>query len=211
MGQAVTTRRALGNEPASEHIVQLFDDAASAADALASFVMDGLEGQETVLVVADPAKWRLATQRSVRGPIYFSKAIVSGQLIVLDSLGILDRLQKLGGPDPLVFDQVVGTLVHRLGLQERRLRVYGDMVDRLAMEAEFKAAHELEELWNALMERQPFTLLCGYSAVHFGDPASGRSLRELCHSHSQVRTKSDDLLATFLLHSAVPGAAITIS
>lgn len=76
------------------------------------------------------------------------------------------------------------------------------MVDVLAAEGEFSAALELEEIWNELGALQQFTLFCGYSAVHFGNPVTSAALRSICDAHSHVQSNSQDMLATFLVSAA---------
>ena len=66
-------------------------------------------------------------------------------------------------------------------------------------EGDIMGAHDLEELWNALGEREAFTLFCGYSTVHFGDPRSGNALRQICQLHSHVHMSPRDLLGSFLV------------
>jgi hypothetical protein len=51
----------------------------------------------------------------------------------------------------------------------------------------------------------PFDLLCGYSAVNFGNPRSADALRRIGAAHGHLRANRRDLLATFLLRTAVPG------
>jgi MEDS: MEthanogen/methylotroph, DcmR Sensory domain len=185
-----------------DHAAQLFDDEGSTAHALAAFTAQGLEREETVLIVASPHRWRLAARPTGQRARRFSEALESGQLTVLDSLDTLARLRRPNGPDPLLFDQIVGDMVRRLRGRGAPLRVYGDMVDQLALEADFMAALQLEELWNDLLRVEPCALLCGYSAVHFGNPSSALSLRRICGAHARVGAKSTDLLATFLLGAA---------
>ena len=94
---------------------------------------------------------------------------------------------------------MIGGIVRRLGARDGRLRIYGEMVDLLVAEGDVRGAHDLEELWNELGEREPFTLLCGYSTVHFGDPRSGGALRQVCQLHSHVHVHQRDILGSFLL------------
>ena len=84
-------------------------------------------------------------------------------------------------PNRIAFDEIVGTLVARLA-EQGRVCIYGEMVDVLAARGQYKAAYQLEVLWNALGKREPFTLFCGYSSAHFGDPKTaailGQDLRD---------------------------------
>jgi hypothetical protein len=58
-------------------------------------------------------------------------------------------------------------------------------------------------LWNDLRARTPFTLFCGYSSEHFGDPLTAGSLRSICRSHCHAISHPNDILGSFLLRNHV--------
>ena len=57
----------------------------------------------------------------------------------------------------------------------------------------------LERLWNELSEREPFTLLCGYSAAHFIDAHALPALHAICGAHTRVQKHTSDLLGNWLI------------
>ena len=79
------------------------------------------------------------------------------------------------------------------------MHVYGEMVDILAEQGRFDAAHELELLWNELAARKSLTLLCGYASVRFGDVRDAAALHRIC-AHTAVHADAGDLLGTWLLN-----------
>lgn len=99
------------------------------------------------------------------------------------------------------FDRTIGDLVRRLS-PGAPLRIYGEMVDLLAAQGDFRGAHAIELLWNHLAAECSFTLLCGYSAVHFGHPRSSTALELICRAHTRVDTGPADHLTGFLVHKA---------
>jgi hypothetical protein len=108
-------------------------------------------------------------------------------------------------PDRALFNATVGALVTELAGSGRPARIYGEMVDVLAAQGAYAAACELEELWNALGTRHPFTLLCGYRAAHFGDPRKADGLRRICAAHSELLSNPSDVLGSFLLRAQQAG------
>jgi hypothetical protein len=60
---------------------------------------------------------------------------------------------------------------------------------------------QLESLFDELRAREPFTLFCGFSAVHFGDPRTADALRRVCRAHSRVRANPFDPLGAYLLQT----------
>jgi hypothetical protein len=81
----------------------------------------------------------------------------------------------------------------------RPVRVYGEMVDNLAVRGDYAHAILLESMWNALATRYTFTLFCGYSAISFGDPRRGDMLRKICAAHTHVSADDRDPLGAFLV------------
>jgi hypothetical protein len=108
---------------------------------------------------------------------------------------------RLDVPSGIAFDEVVGSLVARLS-NGKRVTIYGEMVDVLAARGNYKAAQQLEYLWNDLGQRESYTLFCGYASGHFGDPKTAKVLADICDSHGHLHRKRDDLLAEYLLQQA---------
>ena len=193
----------------SEHIVQFFDSDESRAECVAQFLADGIRLREPAIVVAKPSNWAaVAEQLGVLG-IPVQTAIDDGMLVVRDATDTLRRLCRHGVPDADAFETIVGKPVAAMAQRGTRVRAYGEMVDILAQRGELAEAIKLEHLWNALGERVPFFLMCGYSAAHFVATATHRALREICGAHTAVHRHAQDPLATWLLNSAhnAPGAS----
>ena len=182
----------------SEHHLQLFDSSRSLAETVCGFLMAGFRRGEAILVVATPEHRELLACKLEEAGLNIREATRANRLVMLDASQTLDKFMRQDVPNPIAFDEVVGTLVGRLS-SDRRVCIYGEMVDVLAAQGKYKAAHTLEELWNALGEREWFTLFCGYASGHFGDPKSARALNDICNAHSHLHRKKDDLLAEFLL------------
>jgi len=186
-------------DSASEHTVQLFDSSKSLADSVAQFLVTGLERGENVLFVATPEHRELLTKRLADLGWSVRTLIAANRMVVLDAAQTLDKFMRQDTPSPVAFDEVVGSLVHRLA-NGKRLWIYGEMVDVLVARGNYRAAQQLEETWNALGQRECFTLFCGYASGHFGDPRTAKALAGICAAHDHVHRKSSDILAEFLLN-----------
>jgi hypothetical protein len=184
----VTQNSPIGGEgPAAQHIVQLFDSTESLVETVSAFVRDGLIQGDAVLVVMRLPQWNSIASRLSSRNVALSDAIGSGQLTVLDVARTLARIMWYGTPIRGLFDEVVGQTVRQIRSRGAQLRVYGDMVDALAEDGNFHAAHELEKLCSDLVAQEPMTLLCGYSAATFYSPEASETFRSICRSHTDVR------------------------
>ena len=184
----------------AEHIVQLFDTIDSLANVVSAFLNEGWEAGDHLLVAAKPAHWSRTADRLERRGCPVAQAIRSGRLSVLDAATTLARITRFGAVDRQLFVEHIGGLVGRLVAEASgSVRIYGEMVELLAEEGDLRAAQQLEQLWNELGERQPYLLLCGYSAAHFADPQALPALHAICGAHTRVQTNTSDLLGNWLV------------
>lgn len=182
----------------SEHHLQLFDSSKSLAETVSAFLLEAFHRGEPLLIVATPEHRELLSRRLEDGGLSVREAIAANVLVILDAAQALDKFMRRNTPNAIAFDEVVGSLIARLS-NGKRVCIYGEMVDVLAAQGHYQAAHQLEELWNALGRRESFTLFCGYASGHFGDPKTAKVLADICKAHSHLHRKPDDLLAEFLL------------
>jgi hypothetical protein len=171
---------------------------------VATFLAEGFDAGDTLLVVARPKHWKGIAKYLKRAGRAVDAAISTRRLIVLDASATLASFMRRGAIEPDLFEEVIGSSVGERANGARALRIYGEMVDLLAEEGNFDAAHELEELWNGLGQRYAFTLLCGYAAAHFTDAVTASALGAICNAHTRVDTTSDDALGNWVLKKADP-------
>jgi len=191
--------RVLHGDVASEHLVQLFDEPDSRVEAVAAFLYRGWLAGAPLLVVARPINWALIGARLEVMGCPVADTIAAGRLVALDAATTLASFLEAGGPNARLFQEQVGRTVSRLS-KLGRLNAYGEMVDILAEQGRFDAAHELEILWNRLAATESITLLCGYASAHFGDARDAEALHRICRAHTGVHADAGDLLGTWLLN-----------
>ena len=160
---------------------------------------DGLLAGDGVLMVMTLPHWEAITRRCRDNGVDVATARASGWLTVRDAHEALAEFMERDQPNWPLFNASIGTLVRGLSVTGARLRIYGEMVDILARANEFMAAEQLEEFWNRLREEAAFTLFCGYSAEHFGNPRDRATLRHICELHTHVESDPRDVLGSFLL------------
>ena len=195
----------VGNGAAAQHSMQLFDSRDSVADAVSGFIAEGVEAGDVVLAVMRRETWESTARRLRERGVDPAVAQASGGLTVLDAAATLETFLVNGRIDQKLFEDSVGTLVWALASSDRRLRIYGEMVDVLASTGDFGSRCSSRRAGTTLRAETPFTLFCGYSAENFGNPKLSETLQLTCLAHSHIRTNPRDPLATFLLESASSG------
>lgn len=208
VGTSFVRVQALSSTDRFPHIVQLFDSEESRARVVAAYLLEGLACGETLLAVMLPENWKRTARRLQDSGVSVRTAIDRGRLTVLDAEESLAECTLNDWPVEERLDRSAGALVRELRRRGPALRVYGEMVDLLARDGNFRSAQRMESLWHELASREPFTLFCGYSSVHFGHPSSLGALKSICATHTRVESEPRDLLAHWLTEGATRGTSL---
>jgi hypothetical protein len=138
-----------------------------------------------------------------------AEAARSGLYRALDARDTLHALMPDGELDPDRFEQVIGTVIKAAGQGGHPVRAYGEMVSLLWDDGLVNAAVQLEEMWNQLARRHPFSLLCSYPAASVLGDARPGELAAVCHLHGAVAGLHPGLAVTrgFTFSRDAPAAA----
>jgi PAS domain S-box-containing protein len=170
---------------ARPHLVQFYKTDTFLGDAVADFLGEGLRGGEPAIVIATKPHRELFIERLRAKGIDVGGDVAAGRLMLLDARDTMQAFMAGDAPDPEKFFSTVGPILERLCTlaNTRRVRAFGEMVDLLWRDSQRNAALALEELWNQLLGRHDFSLLCAYVMDSFykqnGVPA-------VCAMHSHV-------------------------
>lgn len=172
----------------SSHGVQVYGDTSELADSVAAYLAAGFERGQPAVVVALPEHVRLFAEKLDGRGWSLAGAERDGLAVVADAEQTLASLLGPDGPVPARFERSVEALLDRAerGRPNQPVRVFGEMVDLLARRDCLAAANELERLWNALMTKRRFSLLCGYRLDVFDLRAQSDALPHICREHSHV-------------------------
>lgn len=195
--------RVLRGSVVSEHLVQLYDEPESRASGVATYLYQAWRAGSPMLVVSRPANWTMISVQLEGLGCPVAATIAEERLVVLDAETTLASFLRDGRPDPALYEETVGALVSRLA-RSPGLHIYGEMVDIMAGQGNLDGAHELEVLWNQLGARESFTLLCGYTSAHFGDPRDAAALHKICRAHTRAEAYPGDLMGAWLLDGRQP-------
>jgi PAS domain S-box-containing protein len=171
--------------PPRPHLVQFYETDTFLADAVAEFLAEGLRAGEPGVVIATKPHRELFIERLGAKGIDVGRDVAAGRLMFLDASDTMQAFMAGDAPDSEKFFSTIGPILERLcaHANTRRVRAFGEMVDLLWRDGQRNAALALEELWNQLLDRHDFSLLCAYVMDSFykqnGVPA-------VCATHSHV-------------------------
>jgi hypothetical protein len=171
------------------HAVRFYIDDTSLCRMVAGFIGDGLAAEQSAVIIATPAHCDGILEGLGELSFDYARLQSTGALQLLDAERVLSLFMKNGHPDPVAFRTTVGGMLQRSEVVRpgAPVRAYGEMVDWLWKRRATDAAIRLEVLWNALAQRHPFSLLCGYSMGNFYKQGA---YEQICGQHSHVVSAS---------------------
>ena len=176
----------LERPPAGTHAVQFYDDSDFLLQTVTQFLEHGLANGESALVVATARHTDAIIQRL--GKANVASALAQRRLVLADADAMLARFMVAGEPSAAAFASVLGHVLRELPAtaEGRRVRAFGEMVDRLWQEGQSAAAIRLEELWCTACDDRPIALLCAYCMSNFSRQRESPHFHEVCRLHSHV-------------------------
>ncbi len=187
------------------HGVQIYRHESELADSVTSYLTAGFEAGDPALVVACPEHWALFADALATRDCDIVELQAQGLLTVADAETTLAAFMSGGRPSPVRFAEVVGGVLDSISERhpDRRIRVFGEMVDLLCLRGERGAALALEDLWNRLARKRQFSVLCGYQLDVFDRAAQATTLPGVCRSHTHVQPAFDSTRLTVAVDRAL--------
>jgi MEDS: MEthanogen/methylotroph, DcmR Sensory domain len=168
------------------HGVQLYGAPDELVASVVAFASAGLDRGEAAILVAVPEHAPLFEGGLADAGWDVAAVKDAGLLLVAAAELLLASFMEAGAPSAERFERSVGGLIDATAGSDRRVRVFGEMVDVLVRRGETDAADELERLWNGLAATRDFSLLCGYRLDVFDGAVQTGTLPRVCRAHSHV-------------------------
>ncbi|MDQ4009113.1 MAG: MEDS domain-containing protein [Actinomycetota bacterium] len=187
-------RGLIANEPPPDnivdhghpHFVGFYETAGFLVNSVRDFLTPGLLTGGAAIVVATEPHRDSFDRALMEAGIEVHEMRRCGWFIELDAFEVLATFMVDGMPDAARFRASMEQLVFRAVESARDVKIYGEMVAVLWDEGNVAAAIELEDLWNDLATRHPFSLFCAYPMCAFDADASTEAFRRICRQHSRV-------------------------
>ena len=168
------------------HVVQFYGSDRELAANVSGYLAGGIEAGDSVVAVAtEPHRLAFEAELIAAGADT-GAAEASGRLLMLDAAETLQDFLDGGRLDHDRFEAALGGLVRQVASTGRPVRIYAEMVALLWDAGQVPLALELEELWNDLGSRFPFSLLCGYPAWLLADEPSAADIEAVRRVHTGV-------------------------
>jgi hypothetical protein len=173
----------------SEHFAQFYKSDSALNESLARFVAAGLKAGESVIVVATPEHLRELARCLAQRAVDLQAAVAEDRYITVDAEIGLASFMVQNWPDDQRFSHFVEHLIRRAAVNNRRVRVFGEMVALLWAGGQAAATVRLEHLWQQFCKTHSFSLFCAYPKAGFTkDPTD--SFAQICAAHTQILSES---------------------
>jgi PAS domain S-box-containing protein len=172
------------------HMVQFYAEDAGLIDGVSAYIGEALEEGNAALVLATAEHREALTLRLEARGLNIAAAMAEGRYVMLDAAETLSKFLLEGWPDPARYEETVARLVTAVKATARgnppKLAVFGEMVALLWARGKFETAIRLEQLWNELQQREPFSLRCAYPIRGFDRAEHADAFLAICSEHSHV-------------------------
>ena len=162
------------------HTVQFYRDERFLIDTITSFIKDGLDLNETVVLIMT------AQHRQMLHTTLTGDQLRNDKLKFFDVEDFLKFLMVQDGPNESQFMHGMETIFARAG-ETGQVRVFGEAVDVLCQEGKAAAALRLEELGNSLVLKHNCSVVCAYSLSAIYEKGGPDTLIKVCQLHGTVR------------------------
>jgi DcmR-like sensory protein len=153
------------------HFVEFYDTAAFPIDSIRDFFASGLVTGDAAIVVATDAHRDSFDRALIEAGIDLPETRRCGRLVSLDTSEAFATFMVDGMPDVERFRATMGQRVSRALENAREVRIYDEMAAVLWDQRNVAAAVAVEDLWNDLATRYPFSLFCAHPIHAFDTDA----------------------------------------
>jgi signal transduction histidine kinase len=170
----------------SAHFVQFYDSDGFLLDAVSDYVATAIRAGDAGVVIATPEHLAGVRVRLNAAGLDSDAAQANGCLHALDAADTLASFTVDGNLDAGRFAEVIGGVLARASMGDRRVCAFGEMVALLAADGDSAGAVQLERLWNELQQTVKFSLFCAYPMQQFGADGTRQLLEDVCAEHEHV-------------------------
>ena len=140
---------------------------------------------DSVVIIATSTHLDALNTRLRSQGFNLNELIESDQYIPIDAEDLLSVFLVDGWIDEKIFNSFINDIVSRAKQRNGKVRAFGEMVAVLWKQGNFGATVQLENLWNQLHGKSPFTLFCAYPKTGFTQSAND-SIDIICKQHAKV-------------------------
>jgi len=172
-----------------DHVVQIYEDNGSFLDILTSFVGEGINTGDAVIVIATREHIAGLENRLLKYGLYIDYLVKTNRYVPVDAHELLSSFMIKDWPDPILFEKEIDKLIAVAGQNKRKIRAFGEMVAVLWSKGQNGATVQLEHLWNHYKQKHELSVFCAYPKSGFTQDINS-SISQICGCHTKMISPS---------------------
>ncbi len=165
-----------------DHRVQFYDSDAFLVRTVVEHLLPAVRSGHAAVVIATASHRERFAEQMAGVPDALAQ-----RFIWRDASASLDRFMVDGQPDADRFESFVDELLAQAAaVGATSVSAFGEMVALLYANGQAAAAARLEQLWDGLIDRHGFSLLCAYPMAAFPDESHRSAFAGICDAHRHV-------------------------
>jgi hypothetical protein len=188
----VATVTGISRNGPRDHVVHFYHSEEELATRAEGYLAEAIHGGGVAIVIASEKHQLAFERRLAEAGIDVSAARASGVWLAVDAEEALSQFTVNGKPDAGGFDAMIGKLIRQAADNGGPVHAYGEMVALLWEAGLLTAAIGLEHMWNELIRKERFALLCAYPAGSVAGEQHSAAFTEVCRLHAAIVEKATD-------------------
>jgi DNA-binding NarL/FixJ family response regulator len=190
----LTDNRLMASHGSFHHEAQFYDHEATLLESVTELVQSALKTGNAAVVVATERHRSSLLEKLTSLGFEPGRIEADGRLVLLDAAEMLSKILVDRMPDPGRFSEVIGGRLAKAKssapVDQSCVTVFGEMVALLWADGDCQATIRLEQLWNELASRLPFSfsLRCAYPTEASHKTENGQMIRSVCPLHSTIHS-----------------------
>jgi hypothetical protein len=177
-----------------DHVLQIYENDDAFLDTLAGFVGGGINANDACVVIATKVHLNMLEDKLRSHGLSIPALVDDHRYIPLDAEDMLSTFMVGGWPDEQEFNKAISAVLKKArGINDRKIRAFGEMVAILWAQGNVGATVNLEHLWNKFSASQSFCLFCAYPKAGFTQDITD-SARHICSAHTKMISGSEKQL-----------------
>lgn len=169
-----------------DHLVQFYKNDQFLTDVVTNYVAPALLNGEGAIIIATEKHIHMFEESLRKLPLNTTLLRLTGQLVMINAEVALSQFMVNGLPDSQKFGETVADALYEMKSKFPQVKAYGEMVNILWNDGNIYGTIALEKLWNTLLNKKDFTLLCAYSMDSLTEVKEGIGFSEVCQCHTHV-------------------------
>jgi signal transduction histidine kinase len=166
------------------HTVEIFGELGFPGDDIARWLRASIDRGEAAGAIARRTHLERIRKELAAIGVDIDDEAARERLVLVDADRVFaESWSRPGFREMPVIEQVLVPIARALD-RHKRIRFYGELVDRFAAAGDCDGALELERWWQRLLAQRPIELRCGYQVASFA--GSLEDLRRVCTAHDAM-------------------------